>query len=218
MVQERHSDENVIGAFSEEHAERLTGVSVHQLRHWDRLGFLVPSYAAENRRSPYSRVYSFRDIVSLRVLNALRNEKGLPLQHLKQVAKKLARIDNADWSNTTLYVLGKKVVFDNPETSKREEIVSGQGVFDIPLQLVISNARQAVRDMNRRADSQAGKLTHSKFISNNEIVFAGTRISAESVERYLEAGFSDREIIAEFPDLTPADIAVVRKRSGSVAA
>lgn len=218
MRHERHAEDNIIGAFSEEHAERLTGVSRHQLQHWDRLGFLIPSYAAENRRVPYSRVYSFRDIVSLRVLNDLRNEKGISLQHLKKVARKLDQLGDASWSNTTLYVLGKRVVFDNPRTSNREEIVSGQRVLDIPLKVVIANTRQAVHEMNKRTEEQVGKITHSRFVSNNELVFSGTRVSVDSVKRYLLAGFSDEVILNEFPDLTLADIAAVRRSNGSVAA
>jgi len=48
------SDDNVVGAFSEEHAERLSGVSRNQLRRWERIGFLRPSYGCEDRRSAYS--------------------------------------------------------------------------------------------------------------------------------------------------------------------
>jgi MerR HTH family regulatory protein len=38
----------VISAFTEEQAARLTGVTVHRLRHWDRTRFFVPSLAAAN--------------------------------------------------------------------------------------------------------------------------------------------------------------------------
>ena len=54
---------NAIAAFSEEHATRLTGVTKSQLRYWDRTNFFVPSYAEENRRVVFSRVYSFKDIL-----------------------------------------------------------------------------------------------------------------------------------------------------------
>lgn len=211
-------DENVIGAFSEEHAERLSGVSLHQLRRWDRLGFLVPSYAAENRHLPYSRIYSFRDIVSLRVLNDLRNNKRVSLQHLREVAQKLVKLGDASWATTTLYVLGKRVVFENPNNSLREEVVSGQRVLDIPLKVVISDTRRAVQEMNKRTKEQSGKVIHSRFISNNDLVFVGTRVSVAAVQRYLDAGFSTDAIIKEFPDLTPADIAAARKHDRSVAA
>jgi MerR-like DNA binding protein len=69
----------VVSAFTEDQVERLTGISQRQLRYWDRTGFFVPSLAYEDRRSPYSRLYSFRDIVSLKIVSALRNEANVPL-------------------------------------------------------------------------------------------------------------------------------------------
>jgi hypothetical protein len=65
---------NLIETFTEDRASRLTGVSVRQLRYWDRDGFFSPNLGYEDRSVPYSRLYSFRDIVSLKVLNTLRND------------------------------------------------------------------------------------------------------------------------------------------------
>ena len=78
---------NLIRAFSEDHVERLTGISKGQLRYWDRTGFFVPAFAHGNRRAAFSRVYSFKDVAALRVLNVLRNQYAVPLQHLRKVAE-----------------------------------------------------------------------------------------------------------------------------------
>jgi uncharacterized protein (DUF433 family) len=204
------SDAHVIGAFSEEHAERLTGVSRHQLRRWDRIGFLKPSFGWRDRSEDFSRVYSFRDIVSLRVLNDLRNRKKVPLQHLRKVSEALSHLGDAKWTATTLYVLGKRVVFDDPRTSQREEIVSGQRVFDIPLRVVIADMKQAVANLNRRGGKAQGQIVRNRNIMQNEPVFSMTRIPIATVLRYLEAGYSNDRIIAEYPDLTPADIVAAR--------
>ena len=107
----RLGDDNVIGAFSEADAARLSGLSVGQLRGWDRRDFLKPSYAEPDRSLPYSRIYSFRDIVSLRVLGQLRNVYKVTMQHLGKVSKKLEHLGDAKWSAATLYVLGRRVVF-----------------------------------------------------------------------------------------------------------
>lgn len=204
------SADTIIGAFSEEHAERLTGVSRHQLKRWDRDGFFEPSYAFENRRAAYSRVYSFRDIVSLRVLNDLRNVKGVSRQHLREVSRKLAHLGDAKWTATTLYVLGKRVVFERPGTRVKEEIVSGQQVLDIPLRVVIASTRKAVREMNRRGAAEAGMIVRHRFVAENQRVFAGTRIPVAAVKRYLDAGVSEEVVLGEFPALTSADIEVAR--------
>jgi uncharacterized protein (DUF433 family) len=204
------SQDNVIGAFSESDASRLSGLSVGQLRGWDRKGFLTPSYAEADRSLPYSRIYSFRDIVSLRVLGQLRNAYGIPLQHLRKVSDTLAHLGDSKWTATTLYVLGKRVVFTDPRDAQRVEVVSGQRVFDIPLRVVISDTRKAIANLNRRGEDTKAKIVHGKFTLQNEPVFEGTRIPVSTVKRYLDADFSPEAILKEFPDLTRADIETAR--------
>lgn len=204
------TSENVLGAFSELDAARLSGLTIGQLRSWDRKRFLQPSYAEQNRSLPYSRVYSFRDIVSLRVLGQLRNTYNVPLQHLRKVSEKLSHLGDSRWTATTLYVLEKRVVFDDPRHDERIEIVSGQRVFDIPLEVAISDTRKAIEQLNRREQKATGKIVHGRFTLQNEQVFEGTRIPVSTVKRYLDAGYDADAIITEFPDLTPKDIAAAR--------
>jgi DNA-binding transcriptional MerR regulator len=68
------SQNTLIAAFSEEHVVRLTGLTHGQLRSWDRAGFFQPRYAYEDRHVPYSRVYSFQDVVGLRTIAVLMKE------------------------------------------------------------------------------------------------------------------------------------------------
>jgi hypothetical protein len=49
---------NITSAFTADQVVRLTGLSMGQLAYWDKLGFFQPQYAAEDRKSPYSRIYS----------------------------------------------------------------------------------------------------------------------------------------------------------------
>ena len=213
------SEGNVIGAFGERDAARLSGLTVGQLRLWDRRGFLKPSYAESDRTLPYSRIYSFRDIVSLRVLGKLRNELEVPMQHLRKVSEKLADFGDAKWTATTLYVLGKRVVFTDPRTKQRAEIVSGQRVLDIPLRVAISDTRHAIEEMNRRDASETGKIIQAKFILQNEPIFGGTRIPVSAVIEYLDAGYAPAEICKEYPELTLKDVEAARSyRNGRSAA
>jgi uncharacterized protein (DUF433 family) len=210
MARVEMNDSDIIGAFSEEDAARLSGVSVGQLRSWDRSGFLSPSYAAKNRRQAYSRVYSFRDIVSLRVLNSLRNEHKVPLQHLRKVSHELANQGNDRWTQQTLYVLGRRVVFDDPRTHQRREVVSGQQVFDIPLKVAIKDTRGAIRDLNKRRPETIGRVIRGRFVMNSRPVFAGTRIPVSAIRSYLAADFDAADILREYPELRLEDVEAVR--------
>lgn len=204
------NDHNVIGAFGQDEAARLSDLSVGQLRLWDRTGFLRPSYATNDKHLPHNRIYSFRDIVSLRVLGQLRNKLRVPMQHLRKVSEQLSEFGDSKWTATTLYVLGKRVVFTDPRSNQRMEVVSKQQVFDIPLRVAISDTRRAINQMNNRTSGELGHIVQEKFVLQNEPVFDGTRIPVMAVRRYLEAGFDDHQIIKEFPLLTKADIDAAR--------
>jgi uncharacterized protein (DUF433 family) len=206
---------NIIAAFTEEQVHRLTGVTPRQLRTWDRDGFFVPSLAYEDRSSPYSRLYSFRDVVSLKVISALRNVAKVKLSHLREVKEKLLHLGEDMWSKTTLYILEKRVVFDNPETNAKEEIVSGQGVLQIPLQVITGNMVDAVKAMQERKPAVIGKFEQKRGVAHSQVVIAGTRIPVRSVKAFADAGYSVEQIKQEYPTLTDEDIRAAIKYSAA---
>ncbi|MDQ4024182.1 MAG: MerR family transcriptional regulator, partial [Actinomycetota bacterium] len=57
--------------FSAEQATRFTGCTAHQLRYWDRIGLVRPSVQATRGRPGVRRLYSFRDLVALKVIRSL---------------------------------------------------------------------------------------------------------------------------------------------------
>ncbi|MER8712857.1 DUF433 domain-containing protein [Mesorhizobium sp. M0228] len=196
----------LVSAFTEDHVERLTGVSKRQLRYWDNDQFFVPTLAYADRSRPYSRLYSFRDVVSLKVLNELRNESRVPLDHLREVKEKLSHLGDDMWAKTTLYVLKKRVVVDNPKTRAKEEVVSGQGVLQIPLKVVTGDMKEAVKQLSHRDASSIGKFDRRRGVAHNQLVIAGTRIPVRSVKAFADAGYSVEKIAKEYPTLTEDDI------------
>jgi uncharacterized protein (DUF433 family) len=207
----------VIGAFSEEHAEHLTGVSRKQLRHWERIGLLRPSYADE-AHVPYGRIYSFRDLVSLRVLNELRNEGGCSIPHLLEVSKKLSRLSDDPWAATTLYVLNKRVVVVESGSRVKFELVSGQRLLDIPIRVRISGMRSRVAELNERGPDELGRVIRAKFVAQGQPTIAGTRIPVAAIKSFASAGYDTASILKEYPDLTPADVEAAIAYQGSAAA
>lgn len=200
-------DSNVVlSAFTEEHVERLTGISKRQLRYWDGTGFFVPSLAYEDRRAAYSRLYSFRDLVCLKIVNALRNVANVPLPHLRDVKETLAHLGDDLWANTTLYVLNRRVVFYNPETDNKEDVVTGQGVLQIPLIVISGDMEVAVRALWQREEATIGKIERHKNVAHNQAVIAGTRIPVRSVKAFADAGYTIDQIKKEYPTLTEDDI------------
>lgn len=197
---------SVISAFSEEQTERLTGVSRSQLRYWDQTDFYTPSYAERNRRLPFSRVYSFKDIVSLRVLHTLRNEHQISLQELRKVRDKLRKRGIETWIGVRLWVLNKSVVWQDPDTERPQNVVSKQYVVPMDLGAVVAETRNAVAAMTRPTERAFGIVERSRYINHNAPVIAGTRIPVSAIKRFATAGYSIDQILKEYPDLTDKDV------------
>lgn len=69
--------------FTAEQASRFTGCTAHQLRYWDRIGLVRPSVQETGGRPGVRRLYSFRDLVSLKVIRSLLNG-GMSLQRVRR--------------------------------------------------------------------------------------------------------------------------------------
>jgi DNA-binding transcriptional MerR regulator len=70
------------------------GVNPKTLHYWDRTGFLSPSVRAASGTGT-RRLYSFRDLVALRVAHELR-QRGISLQGLRAVVDFLRRMDGLE--------------------------------------------------------------------------------------------------------------------------
>jgi uncharacterized protein (DUF433 family) len=206
MMTRQRSDE-VISAFTEDQVERLTGVSVRQLRHWDRTGFFAPAYAEPDRRVAFARVYSFVDVLCLQVLGSLRNDLGCSMPHLREVKKKLCALDEAAWVKTTLYVVKKRVVFDDPQKKKRVDVLNGQGILNIQLETVRSIVADRLALLRQRDQSTFGRISQDRRVNHNVPVIAGTRIPVRAIQAFAAAGYTADAIIEEYPTLTTADVA-----------
>lgn len=201
------ADSNVVvSAFTEEQVERLTGIGVGRLRYWDRTDFFQPSLAADNRRVAFSRIYSFTDVASLRVLAVLVKQYNVALSHLRKVAVRLGKMNNAAWCRTTLYVLNRAVIFDDPEDGKQREIVSGQYMIGIELQKIISDTKKDIEMLSSRSHEQVGKIEKHRRIAHNSSVISGTRVPVRSIKEFREQGYSIAAILKEYPTLKREDI------------
>lgn len=202
---DQESPADPIRAFSANHVVRLTGLTHAQLRYWDKTEFFRPRYAAENRRSPFSRVYSFQDVVGLRTLGVLRNLHGIPLQQLRKVARELSHYRDQPWSELVLYVLGKEVYFREPETEAVIGVLSKQYTF-IRLSSIIHDVTAEAQKLKERTNEHFGRIERHRYVMHNAWVIAGTRITTKAVWRFRRAGYSPEAIIREYPPLTKRDI------------
>jgi uncharacterized protein (DUF433 family) len=197
---------NVVAAFSEEQVERITGLAKGRLRYWANTDFFKPSYAEDKSRGRFSRFYSFKDIVALRTLELLRVQNSVPLQHLRKVAETLKHLNENLWTETTLYVVNKKVVIENPETGRPQEVVTGQYLLGIPLRQVIEDTQADIIEFKKRPKALIGQISRKPGVVRNAWTVSGTRVPVGAIRRLNEDGFTAEQIIDEYPDLTLDDI------------
>jgi len=209
--------ESAVKAFGAEHVMRLTGLSKTQLRYWDTTGFFEPAYAFVDRRSPYSRIYSFKDVVGLRVLSVLRKDHKVPLTRLRHTASALSQYSKTPWSDLVLYVLNKHVYFDEPETGKVRGVLNMQ-YTTFPLISIIEDIRNKSLQLRERTESQFGQIEKHRFIAHNARVIAGTRIPINTIRRLHDAGYESAQIKTEYPTLTDADIEAALRETEKVTA
>ena len=75
--------------FSTDMVLRVTGASVNQLKYWVKIGLVTPIQNGKRY------LYSFRDIIRIKVVADLKN-KGLSLQKIRKGIDNLAKVLPAD--------------------------------------------------------------------------------------------------------------------------
>lgn len=81
--------------FTAAQACQLTSCTPHQLRYWDKVGLVTPSIQTTDGRPGRRRIYSFRDLVGLRVVKSLL-DNGLSIQRVRRAWDYLRRTGDMD--------------------------------------------------------------------------------------------------------------------------
>jgi DNA-binding transcriptional MerR regulator len=127
---EQRLDEDAVG-YRGVTACHAVAISYRQLDYWARTGLVVPS-VRDASGSGTQRLYSFRDLVVLKVVKRLL-DAGVSLQNIRKAIEALRSRGVADLAEITLISDGTTVY----ECRSPEEVVDllqgGQGVFGIAI-------------------------------------------------------------------------------------
>src|SRR3989442_7305462 len=114
---------------------RIVGISYRQLDYWARTELVTPS-VRDAKGSGTQRLYSFQDLVTLRVIKQLL-DTGIALQKVRAAVEYL-RDAGEPPAGTTLFSDGKNVYARSPEAVV-DLLRKGQGVFAIAVDKVWSD-------------------------------------------------------------------------------
>ena len=133
--------------------QRVVGVTYRQIDYWARTGLAVPS-VRDAGGSGTQRLYSFQDILKLRVIKSLL-DTGVSLQKIRKATAFLADMKRAP-QGMTLISDGNRVYAEESPAVLLDLLAKGQGVFAIALDKVWTDLEKSLRKGRRRGVTQAG--------------------------------------------------------------
>ncbi len=120
---------------------KIVGVTYRQLDYWTRTELVTPSVRAA-KGSGTQRLYSFDDVVQLRVIKRLL-DTGVSLQRVRGAVEEL-RVRGQTLADMTLVSDGTSVYALDDNQQVVELLQNGQGVFAIALGPVVEQLRGEV--------------------------------------------------------------------------
>ncbi|MCL4421651.1 MAG: MerR family transcriptional regulator [Actinobacteria bacterium] len=132
----------------------LVGISYRQLDYWARTGLLEPSMAPA-RGSGSRRLYSYRDLVELKVIKRLL-DSGIALQAARTAIAFLREHLGEELSTANLVIEGDRTVLARSGEEVIDLLAGGQGVLNIvPLGGVVGELEAAIHELS--PDDKSGK-------------------------------------------------------------
>ena len=125
---------------------KIVGITYRQLDYWARTDLLKPSIS-DARGSGTQRVYSYADLLKLKVIKRLLEEGGMSLQKARQAIKALE--EKGDVSHASLVLNGPKSLLAFDEGQLLDVLRGGQGVLNIvPLAGVVQELDAAIHELH----------------------------------------------------------------------
>jgi|TARA_B100000029_G_scaffold430931_1_gene442204 hypothetical protein len=111
----------------------ITNITYRQLDHWTTTG-LVEASIRNIKGSGFHRIYSFQDIVKIKLVNKLR-DAGVSLQKIRIALKNIKKIlgKNINMSDISLFSDGKSIYVVTDNNEMLDLLKKGQAVFGISL-------------------------------------------------------------------------------------
>jgi uncharacterized protein (DUF433 family) len=199
--------------FTTEQVIRLTGISRRRLAYWlDR--DIVAADVDEARGRGHVRLWSFRNLVEVRVALWLRDKVSLQL--IRAMVGKLRGLEGLDHPLADVSL----AVVETTRKARRQDVViqqadgswetwaEGQKVMEVtvPLRRFADELRQAA-DVDRRSRRQVGAVERRRGALGSTPVLAGTRVPISAIRSLHQAGWSTERILASYPGLEAADVA-----------
>jgi uncharacterized protein (DUF433 family)/DNA-binding transcriptional MerR regulator len=192
-------------------AAQVAGLSRRQVDYWHSTGLVTAGISRRVHDRHEVRLYRFEDLVQLRAVAALR-QGGVSLQHIRAVVAYLRVHYAAPLRELRFALIGEEVYFQHPDGTWEGDQAPGQTVLEhvLPLGGIRDELITRLTGGSRSPD-QVGSVSRRRGVRGSRPTFAGTRIPVSSVQAFVDRGYPDERILAAYPQLSPADIGLVRR-------
>jgi DNA-binding transcriptional MerR regulator len=145
---------------------KLVGITYRQLDYWARTGLLRPSIT-DAHGSGSQRVYSYRDLLELKVIKQLL-DAGISLQRARRALECLREGLGADLASANLVLVGSDSVLARSDGEVVDLLRGGQGVLNIvPLAGVVGELEAAIVEI-ARGDKHV-KAKTSRLVTTKQV-------------------------------------------------
>ncbi len=126
---------------------KMIGITYRQLDYWARTGLLRPS-VADAKGSGSKRLYSYRDLLELKVIKQLL-DAGVSLQSARRAVDCLRQNLGVDLASAKLVLSEGRSVLAKTNGEVVDLLAGGQGVFNIvPLSGVVDELDAAIVELH----------------------------------------------------------------------
>ena len=144
--------------FSGKQASEIVGITYRQLDYWARTDLLRPT-AVDDKGSGSRRVYTYRDLLELRVIKNML-DAGIRLGSVRDVFTFLRRELDVDIASAHLVVGGGSVVVCNGD-ELLDAVRNGQGVLNVlPLRSVKDEVDTRILQLERQSTAPNVESAH----------------------------------------------------------
>lgn len=212
MRQAEEASAAEFGAFTTDQVLRLTGVSRRRLAYWLDQG-IVGADVDEARGRGHVRLFSFRNLIEIRVAVWLRDK--LSLQLIRKVVRRLREDEQLEHPLIGIVEDERqgrsppkqRVVIAGPDGEwadrKTDQLVLS---ITLPIERFASELRVAAeRDLSARR--RPGQIERRRGVLGHTDVLAGTRVPTKAIWSLHVAGYDTERILRNYPGLTAADVA-----------
>ncbi len=226
LTQEAFLDPD-LGVFTSNQVLRLTGVTKRRLDYWIHQDLVAPDISKARGRGTV-RLFSFENLLEVRVAVWLRS-KNVSLQLIRKIVAKLKKrgLDHP-LSAVAFAVVEPPARYGRAKPAREPDIVlqledgswetgvlSGQKVMEmaLPLKRFRDELTQSVGE-DRKRHKRVGRVERRRGVLGSTPVIAGTRIPVSAVWSLHKAGYTNVQILANYPGLEIGDVrAAIRRES-----